>query len=67
MDAGDRAMHGAIAEGLVLLCQIMSTLVIPAGKRVSSAMDGKLKSIHGGWIPAIPAGMTICENSNHGI
>jgi len=33
-------------------------LVIPAGKRVSSAMDGNLKSIHGVWIPAIPAGMT---------
>ena len=28
-------------------------------ERVSSAMDGKLKSIHGAWIPAIPAGMTI--------
>ena len=26
--------------------------VIPAGKRVSSAMDGKLKAIHGAWIPA---------------
>jgi hypothetical protein len=32
---------------------------MPAGKRVSSAMDGNLKSIHGGWIPAIHAGMTI--------
>ena len=30
----------------------MIKLVIPAGKRVSSAMDGKLKSIHGAWIPA---------------
>jgi hypothetical protein len=28
-------------------------LVIPAGKRVSSAMDGKRKSFHGTWIPAI--------------
>ena len=36
-----------------------------AGKRVSSAMDGKLKSIHGAWIPAIHAGMTIGENSDH--
>ena len=35
--------------------------VIPAGKRVSSAMDGKLKSIHGAWIPAIHAGMTILD------
>jgi hypothetical protein len=24
-------------------------------------MDGKLKSIHGAWIPAIPAGMTILD------
>jgi hypothetical protein len=30
-----------------------------------SAMDGKLKSIHGVWIPAIHAGMTIFENSEH--
>ena len=37
----------------------MRKLVIPAGKRVSSAMDGRLKSIHGAWIPAIHAGMTI--------
>ena len=52
--------------GLVLLCHIMHILVIPAGKRVdcmdaggrathgavaeSSAMDGKLESIHGVWI-----------------
>ena len=43
----------------------MIKLVIPAGKRVSSAMDGKLKSIHGAWIPAIHAGMTIVENSDH--
>jgi hypothetical protein len=28
----------------------MHKLVIPAGKRVSSTMDGKLKSIHGSWI-----------------
>jgi len=39
---------------LVLLCQIMHKLVIPARKRVSSAMDGKLKPFHGAWIPAIP-------------
>ncbi len=26
-----------------------------------SAMDGKLKTIHGLWIPAIPAEMTILE------
>jgi hypothetical protein len=50
---------------LVLLCQIIFKLVIPAGKRVSSAMDGKLKSIHGVWIPAIHAGMTYLENSDH--
>jgi hypothetical protein len=24
-------------------------------------MDGKLESIHGVWIPAIPAGMTILD------
>ena len=28
-------------------------------ERISSAMDVKLKSIHGAWIPAIHAGMTI--------
>jgi hypothetical protein len=28
-------------------------------------MDGKLKSIHGVWIPAIHAGMTYLENSDH--
>jgi len=33
-------------------------VVIPARKRVSSAMDGELKYIHVSWIPAIPAGMT---------
>jgi hypothetical protein len=43
----------------------MRKLVIPAGKRVSSAMDGKPKPIHGAWIPAIPAGMTILENIDH--
>jgi hypothetical protein len=43
----------------------MRKLVIPAGKRVSSAKDGKLKSIHGAWIPAIHAGMTILEHSKH--
>jgi len=59
----------------------MRKLVIPAGKRVdckdaggratqgavaeSSAMDGKLNPIHGNWIPAIHAGMTILENSDH--
>jgi len=48
-------------EALVLLCQIIRKFVIPAGKRVSSAMDGKLKSIHGTWIPAIHAGMTILD------
>ena len=37
---------------LLLLCQINAKLVIPAGKRVSSAMDGKLKSIYGARIPA---------------
>ena len=30
-------------------------------ERVSSAMDGELKPIHGAWIPAIHAGMTILE------
>src|SRR5512136_1786682 len=51
--------------GLVLLCQIIFKLVIPAGKRISSAMDGKLKSIHGAWIPAIHAGMTNLEHSDY--
>ena len=42
---------------------------MPAGKRASSAMDGKRQPIHGAWIrlrgltaPAISAGMTILEN-----
>jgi len=48
---------------LILLCQIKAQVVIPAGKRVSSVMDGKLKSIHGGWIPAIPVGMTHYVNT----
>ena len=39
----------------------MVKLVIPAGKRVSSTMDGKFKSIHGAWIPAIHAGMTVSD------
>jgi hypothetical protein len=30
-------------------------------------MDGKLKTIHGDWIPAIHAGMTSLENSDHEI
>jgi hypothetical protein len=50
---------------LILLYQISLNLVIPARKRVSSAMDGKLNSIHGAWIPAIHAGKTILENSDH--
>ena len=41
--------------------------VIPAGKRVSSAMDGNLKPIHGAWIPAIHAGMTILEKIDQAI
>ena len=32
-------------------------------ERVSSAMDGELKSIHGAWFPAIHAGMTILEGA----
>jgi hypothetical protein len=36
--------------------------VIPAGKRVSSAMDGKFKSIHGDWIPAQIRLERICIN-----
>ncbi|MGZ8193699.1 MAG: hypothetical protein ACXWTW_09140 [Methylobacter sp.] len=43
----------------------MRKLVIPIGKRVSSAMDDKLKPILGPWIPAIHAGMTTLENMNH--
>ena len=46
---------------VVLLCQIIKKPVIPAGKRVSSARDGKLKSIHGAWIPAIHAGRTVLD------
>jgi len=36
--------------------------VIPAGKRVSSATDGKLQTVHGDWIPAVHAGMTDGES-----
>jgi hypothetical protein len=52
---------------IYLLCQITQKPVIPAGMRVSRAMDGKLKTIHGAWIPEIHAGMTSLENSDHEI
>ena len=45
----------------MLLCQIIRQLVMLAGKRPSSAMDGKFKLIPGAWTPAIPAGMAIFE------
>jgi ElaB/YqjD/DUF883 family membrane-anchored ribosome-binding protein len=32
--------------------------VMPVGKRVSSAMDGKLRAVHVAWVSAIPAEMT---------
>ncbi|WP_305325347.1 hypothetical protein [Methylicorpusculum sp.] len=32
--------------------------VIPAGKQVSSAMGGKLRTFPGVWVTAIHAGMT---------
>jgi hypothetical protein len=53
------------ACSLILLCQIIQEPVMPAGKRASSAMDGKRKPIHGTWIPAIPTGMTILKNMDH--
>ncbi|MDP3531546.1 MAG: hypothetical protein Q8R93_19785 [Methylicorpusculum sp.] len=31
---------------------------MPVWKRASSAMEGKLRAIHGVWISAIPAEMT---------
>jgi hypothetical protein len=41
----------------------MRKLVIPAGKQpVSIAMYGKLKSIHGAWIPAQICLKQICIN-----
>jgi len=40
----------------------MCKLVIPAWMRVSSAMDGKLKPIHGDWIPAQICLEQICIN-----
>jgi len=57
LSAADAAkqLHNRVQEkglSIVLLCQIIRRFVIPAGERVSSAMDGKLKSIHGAWIPA---------------
>ena len=42
----------------------MGKPIISAGKQVSSAMYGKLKPIHGAWIPAIHTGMTILENKD---
>jgi len=38
---------------------------MPLGMRVSSAMEGKFKPIHGVWIPEIHAGMTNLERINH--
>jgi hypothetical protein len=32
---------------------------MPVGKRAPSAMEGKLRTIHVVWIPAIPAGKTL--------
>ncbi len=32
---------------------------MPAGKWTSNAMEGKFKYVHGAWISAIPAGMTM--------
>ena len=58
--------HMQVAEIFPDLARNAST-VIPAWMPVSSAMDGDLKSIHGSWIPAIPAGMTILENMAHAI
>jgi len=55
----------SFSRGALIVIHNVQELVIPAGKRVSSAMDGKLKSIHGAWIPAIHAGMTIFENIDH--
>jgi len=49
----------------IIIYQIIRKLVIPAGMRVSSAMDGKFKPIHGAWIPAIHAGMTNLERIDH--
>jgi hypothetical protein len=47
---------------LILLGQFILRLVISAGKRVSDAMDGKLKSIYGAWIPAQICLEQICIN-----
>ena len=46
-----------LVHPLTLLCQMLFGLVISAGKRVSSAMDGKLKAIH--------AGMTILKSQDY--
>jgi hypothetical protein len=40
----------------------MRKLAIPAGKQVSSAMDGRLKFIHGVWIHAQICLEQICIN-----
>jgi hypothetical protein len=50
---------------LILLCQIIFQVVMPAGKRASSATDGKLRVIHTAWIPAIHAGMTTLNKGSH--
>ena len=42
----------------VFLSSLYTSIVIPAGMRVSSAMDGKLEYVLVVLIPAIHAGMT---------
>jgi len=46
---------------IILPSKITLKVVMIAGKRASSAVDGKVRSIHGAWIPAVYAGMTIFE------
>jgi len=52
----------SFSRGALIVIHNVQELVIPAGKRVSSAMDGKLKSIHGAWIPAQICLEQICIN-----
>ena len=46
----------------ILLSFLYTSAVIPAGKRVSSAMDGELKCVHVSWIPAQICLEQICIN-----
>ncbi len=59
----ENRLHGS--EGEESLEGLFSTPIVPWPVLSVVVRDGKLKSIHGAWIPAIHAGMTLFENSDH--